>query len=185
MPKYAETVIKEAFIALLEEEPLNRITVKDIVQKSGLNRNSFYYHFHDIVDLTEQIVEDTVQTVIDEHPTVDSIDEACETALALILKNKKVVFHIYHSGNRAIFEQALLRLCEYAVSVYVSSAAAVETLTREDRALLVRFLKYETFGMYISWLDGGMKEEEMEDICRLTKLARVASHAVLTGQITL
>lgn len=185
MPKYAETVIKEAFIALLEEEPLNRITVKDIVQKSGLNRNSFYYHFHDIVDLTEQIVEDTVQTVIDEHPTVDSIDEACETALALILKNKKAVFHIYHSGNRAIFEQALLRLCEYAVSVYVSSAAAVETLTREDRALLVRFLKYETFGMYISWLDGGMKEEEMEDIRRLTKLARVASHAVLTGQITL
>ena len=103
----------------------------------------------------------------------------------MILKNKKVIFHIYHSGNRAIFEQALLRLCEYAVSVYVSSAAVVETLTREDRALLVRFLKYETFGMYISWLDGGMKEEEMEDIRRLTKLARVASHAVLTGQITL
>ena len=51
MPKYAETVIKEAFIALLEEEPLNRITVKDIVQKSGLNRNSFYYHFHDIVGI--------------------------------------------------------------------------------------------------------------------------------------
>ena len=184
MPKYAETVIKEAFIALLEEEPLNRITVKDIVQKSGLNRNSFYYHFHDIVDLTERIVEDTVQTVIDEHPTVDSIDEACETALALILKNKKVVFHIYHSGNRAIFEQALLRLCEYAVSVYVSAAAS-EALTQENRALLVRFLKYETFGMYISWLDGGMKEEEMEDIRRLTKLARAASHAVLTGQITL
>ena len=39
--------------------------------------------------------------------------------------------------------------------------------------------------MYISWLDGGMKGEEMEDIRRLTKLARAASHAVLTGQITL
>ena len=48
MPNFTKMAIKATFIKLLNERPLNRITVKDIVEECGVNRNSFYYHFEDI-----------------------------------------------------------------------------------------------------------------------------------------
>ena len=44
MPNDTKRAIRETFISLLDERPLNRITVKDIVEACGITRNSFYYH---------------------------------------------------------------------------------------------------------------------------------------------
>jgi hypothetical protein len=45
MPPFAKREIKNSFIKLLTERPISQITVKDIVEDCGVNRNSFYYHF--------------------------------------------------------------------------------------------------------------------------------------------
>ena len=45
MPNFTQKAIKESFIKLLNEKPLHQITVKDIVEDCGVNRNTFYYHF--------------------------------------------------------------------------------------------------------------------------------------------
>ena len=50
----AREAIQAAFLSLLEERPLRDITVKDIVQSCGVNRNSFYYHFKDIPALLQE-----------------------------------------------------------------------------------------------------------------------------------
>ena len=47
MPPFAKREIKNSFIKLLTERPISQITVKDIVEDCGVNRNSFYYHFGD------------------------------------------------------------------------------------------------------------------------------------------
>ncbi|MBK0348359.1 hypothetical protein JDW15_06870 [Aerococcaceae bacterium zg-ZJ1578] len=46
--------IENAFWKLLETEKYTDITVLRIVQDSGVNRNSFYYHYRDIDDLAYQ-----------------------------------------------------------------------------------------------------------------------------------
>ena len=48
MANFTKKAIKETFVELLEEHPLSDITIKDIVEKCGINRNSFYYHYHDL-----------------------------------------------------------------------------------------------------------------------------------------
>ena len=42
MQNFTKKAIKETFVTLLDQRPLNRITVKDIVETCGINRNSFY-----------------------------------------------------------------------------------------------------------------------------------------------
>ena len=56
MPPFAKREIKNSFIKLLTERPISQITVKDIVEDCGVNRNSFYYHFQDIPSLLEEII---------------------------------------------------------------------------------------------------------------------------------
>ena len=46
--------LAEALCQLLETKTLEKITVKDIVARCGVNRQTFYYHFQDIYDLLDK-----------------------------------------------------------------------------------------------------------------------------------
>ena len=72
MANFTRRAIKEAFTSLLEERPLNDITVKDIVERCGINRNSFYYHYPDIPALAEEIVRDEAARIVQEYPSLSS-----------------------------------------------------------------------------------------------------------------
>ena len=41
MPNFTKQAIKAAFLKLLNEQPLNKISVRSIVEECGINRNSF------------------------------------------------------------------------------------------------------------------------------------------------
>ena len=57
MSSFTRKAIIEAFVKLLNERPLNKITIKDIVEECGINRNTFYYHFRDKYDLLNWIFD--------------------------------------------------------------------------------------------------------------------------------
>lgn len=46
--------IKKAFIKLLQNNDISKITVSDICQLTGLNRSTFYANFQDIYDLADK-----------------------------------------------------------------------------------------------------------------------------------
>ena len=47
------TALKE----LLQEKPLKKITIQDIVERGHMTRQSFYYHFQDIYEVLELICQ--------------------------------------------------------------------------------------------------------------------------------
>ena len=55
MSSFTKKAIVESFLKLLKEKPVEKITIKDIVEDCGINRNTFYYHFDDIPSLMEEI----------------------------------------------------------------------------------------------------------------------------------
>ncbi|MGX8701838.1 TetR/AcrR family transcriptional regulator [Caproiciproducens sp.] len=50
--------IKNAFIQLLREKDFNNITVRDILDQALINRKTFYNHYQDKYDLTEQLIHE-------------------------------------------------------------------------------------------------------------------------------
>ena len=59
--------IAESLIKLLNDKPLDKITVKNVVEECGINRNTFYYHYRDIYDLVEDILNHEAEKVIKEY----------------------------------------------------------------------------------------------------------------------
>ncbi len=57
--KYFNTALSmdEALIALLEVKDLEYITVKEICEKAGVNRSTFYLHYETIADLVNETME--------------------------------------------------------------------------------------------------------------------------------
>jgi AcrR family transcriptional regulator len=58
--QYTVSTIKEAFLKLLETQPLTKITVTQICQVANVNRGTFYLHFKDPQDLFNQIENDLI-----------------------------------------------------------------------------------------------------------------------------
>ena len=77
--KYFATAVRmdEAFLELLEKKDLAYITVKEICEKAGVNRSTFYLHYETVSDL---LVECT-QYIIDKfvaympHDTIDFFEK--------------------------------------------------------------------------------------------------------------
>ena len=57
--KYFHTALlmDEALIALLEKKDLEYITVKEICEKAGVNRSTFYLHYETVGDLVNEALE--------------------------------------------------------------------------------------------------------------------------------
>lgn len=48
-------MIREALVELLHEKPFEKITATDIINRSGLNRSTFYAHYPDIKGIIDEI----------------------------------------------------------------------------------------------------------------------------------
>ena len=183
MPNFTKKAIQDAFLALLEERPLNKITVKDIVEACGINRNSFYYHFEDLPALLEEIIAERVQELIDAHPTVDSLEDGFDAALEFVLENKRAVLHIYNSLSRDVFERSLMDVCQYVVKTYVELDFAGRPVSEWDKEILIRYHKCECFGNIIDWLNSGMRDDISAYFHRIYQLKRGWEGEVLRRDI--
>ncbi|MCM1335999.1 MAG: TetR/AcrR family transcriptional regulator [Bacteroides sp.] len=172
MSNLTKTAIKTSVLKLLNDRPISKITVKDVVEDCGINRNSFYYHFRDLPAAIEEIVTDEVNAIIAQYPTIDSIEECLGVAVKFALRNRRAALHLYQSANRDLFERSLFRVCESVVTTYMEKALTEHPLEERDKSLLIRFYKCECFGQVIDWMNGGMKEEAIDDFHRLYTLRR-------------
>lgn len=53
-------MIREAFVELLHEKPFEKITATDIINRSGLNRSTFYAHYPDVKGVLEEFISEIV-----------------------------------------------------------------------------------------------------------------------------
>ena len=172
MAQSTREAIKKAFIELLEEYPISKITVKDIVGHCGVNRNSFYYHFRDIPSLVEELVVENADAIIRSYPTVGSIEECLNAAAAFAMAHRQTMLHIYQSVERAAFERHLWLVCGHTVSAYIDGAFAEKPVRPEDRETIVNYYQCLCFGIAIRWMDGGMREDIRTSFRRLCELRR-------------
>lgn len=181
MPNFTEQAIKNAFLKLLNEKPLNKISVRIIADECGINRNSFYYHFRDIPSLIEEIVTDAADALIQKYPSINSIDEAADAAFNFTLKNKKAVLHICNSVNRNIYEHYLMKISEYIVKTYFETVFTNSegNIDPDDKDVIINFSKCALFGLYIEWINNGMRDDAIDKLKRLISLCRGLSDEML------
>ena len=162
MPPFAKREIKNSFIKLLTERPISQITVKDIVEDCGVNRNSFYYHFQDIPSLLEEIIVEMTAKVIENLPEESTFEEKVTAALQEINLNKRMIYHIYGSSNREFYEKQLMKICEHVTRTYIRSREYSERVDSKDLEFVISYLKCELFGQLIDWLNHDMSYDIVE-----------------------
>lgn len=57
--------IKQAFLDLTKEKPINKITIAELSQQADIGRGTFYTHYEDIYDLRSKIIEESICILTD------------------------------------------------------------------------------------------------------------------------
>ena len=186
MANFTRKAIKETFLVLLEERPLNDITIKNIVEKCGINRNSFYYHYQDLPALIEEIIKEEAEAIIQKYPSVKTIVECYDAITESASHRKRPIMHIFSSLSRDVFERNLMTICEYFVRSYIETALAEEEIPLQDKQTVIDYYKCVCFGLTIDWLNNGMKAEQAQSIRRFFLLKKDLAIEVaqqLQGQV--
>lgn len=64
-------LLRDALVALIDEQGYEKITVQDITQRATLNRATFYLHYRDKLDLLYQSSAEILQELVSSiQPTV-------------------------------------------------------------------------------------------------------------------
>lgn len=169
MAAFTKDAIKKSFLKLLNEKQLNKITVKDIVEDCGINRNSFYYHFDDIPSLLEETLNEAADMLVSlNEPT--SIYDCILSAVDFALINKKAMLHIFNSPNRDMVYTYVNRVSQRAVTEYVDKFAVGYDICDDDKQAIIMYYKCLLIGFLIDWLSSGMKYELNDEIERICKL---------------
>ena len=118
MTSLTKDAIKKSFMKLLNQKPVDKITVKEIVEDCGINRNSFYYHYDDIPALIEEILNDQADALVQTGDKNTDIYTCILWAMDFALQNKSAMMHLYNSSNRELFERYLNRIANRTVTEY-------------------------------------------------------------------
>lgn len=168
---FTKKAIISTFGELLNEQPLSSITVKEIVERCGINRNTFYYHFDDIPALLESITTNIADEIISTCAKFGSpID--CLTPIVQYCEAHRVqILHIYQSVPRETFQAQLDRAARHVVQKYVDTTTAdLFSESSKERNLLIRYYKCTLVGVILDWLDTKMKYDLLDgaaSICAL------------------
>lgn len=174
--------IMNSFVRLLEERPVNKISVKDIVEDCGINRNTFYYHFSDVPELVEEIVKAEADAIVGTR--ISSLEECVEAAMHHCKVHRRAIWHIYNSANRDIYERYLMDICDYVVTTFIDNALGERALPPEDRAAIIQGYKCEVFGFVTDWLSRGMTDDVEAAFLRLCTLRKGFTEEMFSRALT-
>ncbi len=62
--------IINTFLEIRAKKPLEKITVTELCRKAEINKSTFYVHYHDIYDLSDQLENEVVDSILQSirHP---------------------------------------------------------------------------------------------------------------------
>ena len=157
MAQFTRMALRKTLLQLLETHPLDKITVKMIVDACGVSRNTFYYHYEDIPAL----LRDTLATELAQF-SPDNIDIRDPTQrgtqlLAYIASKPKVFERIYHSEYCDQLRAGLLTSCKAVISAGLMAGGA-DALDPVIQHSIITFFAEGMLSLCYQWLEAGAVE---------------------------
>ncbi len=90
-------MITEKLFELLNREKPENVTVKRLVEECGISRQTFYYHFRDIIDVMEYGCERAMRQALDNSMSAESPREAITAFIVEAVNHRTEITHLLSS----------------------------------------------------------------------------------------
>ena len=177
--RYTRQVITDAFLQLLRQKPVERITVKEVCTLAQINRSTFYRQYKDCFDLMEQLEQrglDLLEELL--QATQAQGTEATMTAVLCALRDNDSLFGIMARQNQdERFLYAMVGRCFRYMNTRQENMAPAADETQQN--MRNAFLAAGVGGVIQYWLRSGMQTEPGQVATVITALCEGAALAAM------
>ncbi len=151
-----ENAIFDAFFLLINEKDMSKITVSDLVKKTGIVRSTFYNHYENIPALIEAAEDKTINDIFtlmeSFHPKNDK--DVCKSYFLAIVNYAKVnpfVTNLLESPRSDIFFEKMMTMFHNYVSNLTNTKVSF-TGSKETFSYLIACTIGSTIGVLHKWI---------------------------------
>ena len=149
-------LIIDALADLLQEKPLDKITVTDVVSRADINRGTFYAHFHDIPDVVDHLIQLTFSAIrdamIEQTNHFDNIGHTLLITIQQILEADLPFYQkILNSNASMILQEQLVAVVEEFMLEHQNTFFSG---SQEAYLIAIRFCAGGLSNLYRDWFSG-------------------------------
>lgn len=150
--------IAEGMKEITKKKSFDKITVTDITEACGLNRQTFYYHFQDKYDLVNWIYyTEIISIVVDDLTYENSVDKITQM-LTRMKKEDYFYMNTLKASVKNEFEEYLNRLVTELFYEIIGRITKETTMEESEIRFIAEFYAFGMTGTIINWALHGMKE---------------------------
>ncbi|MFF2908954.1 TetR/AcrR family transcriptional regulator [Paenibacillus sp. NPDC057934] len=157
-------VIRNAFLELLNDKDINKITVAEISRIADLGRGTFYLHYKDVYDLYEQIENDLFEQLSQFYnasfPSNDPVDLLLfmEKTTEYIYDNKLLITLLFHPGRNLLTLQKFKDFFHIKISEELRANMPTDHPISEYDEVETTFTVCGVVGVLEKWVSRGMEQ---------------------------
>lgn len=160
----------ESLKRLMAKKPLNKISIKEITDGCGLNRQAFYYHFTDIYDLVRwTYVEESIM-LIEEHIHFLTWEDGVLQLLTYIEANRDacrcLLLSVEHKELKRFFYADIHSFLE----AFLENLPESRNATPGDKSFIAHFYTLAFAALAEDWiLDDSADRKTVPELLRLIR----------------
>lgn len=131
--------LAEILKTVMAETPLDEISVSSLAAKAGINRKTFYYHFHDVYDLLTLVF---LNEKIDRITKTTNPQEVFDLIYIYYSKNEKFIDATLRSAGRELFIEFVYNNCFTSFMRFITIHPDGKKIPLNTRKLIARFYGY-------------------------------------------
>ena len=152
MSQITKKAIATSFKKLMLTRNLDNITITEVSNETGINRQTFYYHFKDIYDLVEWIYKDEALNSISSFKTYDTWQEGYLKIFNYVFLNKEFTLKCYNSRGRDLLESFLFNATYNLLRDVIDEVVCDRPVLGSVLDFISRFYSYGFIGVVIEWI---------------------------------
>lgn len=161
--------IAETFLRLAESKAIDKITVKDVADACSCTRQTFYYHFEDIVALIAYVLKDQENLLIEQIRSADNLKDGLHILIAFSHSRQTLIQHLMDSQKIEQSERLLFTAARSCMEKLVLSKNPFLQMSHVDLETALTFYTYAIFGVLSEYSQKKNMDEALlvDQLCRL------------------
>ena len=139
MPVDMKSVIAESLMKLIQRNGLDKVTVKALIEECHISRQTFYYHFQDMMDVLEYIIRQVTRQLEEESLRAETPREALMVFVAFSVERFPMLRRLLDSQRRTQVEQLMLEAVMGYLSTLAQEGPQDLPISMGDREVLLRY----------------------------------------------
>lgn len=172
MSQITKRAIEQSLKNLLLKKPLTKITINDITEDCGINRRTFYYHFHDIYDLVEWSCREDAKKALEENKTYETWQQGFLQIFEAVLKNKPFIRNVYKCVHQEQVERYLKPLVDNLLLGIINEESKGKILRDDDKAFIARIFSHILIGVRRDWIKEDRRADPKEIVENVAKILK-------------